>query len=428
MALPMPARDDASPLPFRRAVFCVLLPFASAYYLSYLFRTVGALVAGRMAGELHLGPADLGLLTSSYLLAFSLAQLPLGVALDRYGPRQVQVVLLPLAAAGAGLFACAHGFAQLTLARALTGVGSAAALMAGLKALTLWFPAERLALANGVLIMLGALGAVTATAPAEALLDVADWRALFALLAFATAVSAALIVLAVPRRGGTASVTASARQARLLDVYRDRRFWRLAPLSTSCIGTAFAMQGLWAAPWLGDVARLPRADVVGDLFAMALALSASALGFGVVADRLRRRGIRPGAALAAVAALSIAAQAALVLRLPVPPLLPWLVLAASGSATVLSYAALAEAFPKEVVGRANAALNVLHIGGAFAIQSGIGVAVGLWDTDAAGHAPATAYAAAFAGNLLPQVLALAWFVLAPRAAVVAGPALAADGA
>ena len=414
------------PLPFRRAVLRVLLPFASGYYLSYLFRTVGALVSGHMAAELHLGPADLGLLTSAYFLAFALAQLPLGVALDRYGPRRVQAVLLPLATLGAGLFARAHGFAQLALARALIGLGSAAALMAGLKAVALWFPRERLALANGVLVMLGALGAVTATLPAEALLQAADWRALFALLALVTAASAVLIALVVPRRGDAEPAVVGAARAGLLDVYRDRRFWRLAPLSTGCIGTSFAMQGLWAAPWLGDVARLPHLDVVDDLFAMALALSAGALGLGFAADWLRRRGVQPAQALAAVAALSVAAQAALVLRLPVPPFLPWLVLAAAGSATVLSYAALADAFPKEAAGRANAALNVLHIGGAFLIQSGIGVVVGLWGTDAAGHSPAAAYAVAFAFNLLPQCLALAWFAAAPALWVRSGvPAWAA---
>ncbi len=420
--------DASRPMSFRRATLCVLLPFASGYYLSYLFRTIGALISGRMVADLHLVPADLGLLTSAYFFTFALAQLPLGVALDRYGPRRVQAVLLPLAAGGAGLFALAHGLALLALGRALIGLGSAAALMAGLKALTLWFPRERLALANGVLIMLGALGAVTATAPAEMLLQVADWRALFALLALAAVCSVALIVLAVPRRHATTAAAAPGPRAGPLDIYRNRRFWRLAPLSMGCIGTSFAMQGLWAAPWLGDVAHLARPDLVGDLFAMALALCAGALGLGIVADRLRRRGVRPGEALAMVAALSILAQAALILRLPVPPLLPWLVLAVAGSATVLSYAALAEVFPKEMAGRANSALNVLHIGGAFVIQSGIGVVVGLWSADAAGHSPAVAYSIAFAANVVPQCLALSWFVAAPALTGHAGPApAAADG-
>lgn len=111
-----------------------------------------------------------------------------------------------------------------------------------------------------------------------------------------------------------------------------------------------------------------------------------------------------------------------------PPLLPLLVLAVAAGAAVLSYAALAEVFPSELAGRASSALNVLHIGGAFAIQGGIGLVIGAWGADAAGHSPAAAYAAAFGLNLVPQGVTLAWFALAPRAAARAEPALAADGA
>ena len=44
--------------------------------------------------EFGLAPSDLGLLTSAYFLAFGLAQLPVGVLLDRYGPRRVVATLL----------------------------------------------------------------------------------------------------------------------------------------------------------------------------------------------------------------------------------------------------------------------------------------------------------------------------------------------
>src|SRR5947199_347878 len=81
-----------------------------------------------------------------------------------------------IAAAGAALFAMSEGFATLVLARALIGLGVAAALTAGLKAIVLWFPKERIAVANGYMVMIGALGAVTATAPADLLLTRIGWR------------------------------------------------------------------------------------------------------------------------------------------------------------------------------------------------------------------------------------------------------------
>ena len=125
-------------------------------------------------------------------------QLPLGILLDRYGPRRVQSVLLLVAAAGAYLFGMAHGFWLLVIGRGLIGLGVAGALIAGLKAIVFWFPKERIPLVNGFYVMLGALGAVTATAPAELLLAWTDWRGLFALLAIMTASCALGIYSVVP--------------------------------------------------------------------------------------------------------------------------------------------------------------------------------------------------------------------------------------
>jgi MFS family permease len=178
----------------------VLLPFAAGYYLSYLFRSINALIAGDLTAELDLSAADLGLLTSAYFLMFAAVQLPCGVLIDRYGPRLVDSALLLVAAAGSLLFALADGVWPLMLARALIGLGVAVGLVAGLKAIVLWFPPERVALANGWYIMLGALGAVSATGPAEFLVQGVGWRGLFAILGASTAAVALLILVVVPER------------------------------------------------------------------------------------------------------------------------------------------------------------------------------------------------------------------------------------
>ena len=148
-----------------RLVACVFLPFAAGYYLSYLFRTINTLISEPLAAELGLDAANLGLLTSVYFLVFGAVQIPVGALLDRFGPRRVQSVLLVVAAGGAALFAASTDLLGLLIARAMIGLGVAAALMAGLKAIVTWFPRERVALINGYMIMLGALGGVTATAP-----------------------------------------------------------------------------------------------------------------------------------------------------------------------------------------------------------------------------------------------------------------------
>lgn len=183
---------------YPRAGVLILAPFVAGYYLSYLFRTINALISDRLAAELALTAAQLGLLTAAYFVTFAAIQLPLGVWLDRHGPRRVQCMLLSTAAVGATTFSLAGGFVSLLIGRALIGLGVAGALMAGLKAIALWFPKERATLLNGLFVTFGALGAVTATAPAEVLLDMTGWRGLFVMLAPATAFCAAAIFLVVP--------------------------------------------------------------------------------------------------------------------------------------------------------------------------------------------------------------------------------------
>ena len=392
-------------------VVCVLLPFAAGYYLSYLFRSINALIAGDLTAELGLGAADLGLLTSVYFLVFAAVVLPCGVLLDRYGPRLIDSALLLLAAAGSLVFALPTASATLLVGRALIGLGVAVGLMAGLKAIVLWFPPERVALANGVYIMLGALGALSATGPAEAVVQTLGWRGLFAALAVASAAVALLILLVVPERKPAQPAAASPRIG-FLAIYLDPRFLRIAPLAALGVGMSFSLQGLWAAPWLTDVAGLDRSTVVGHLTLMAAALAASALLLGAAAERLRRAGMPTELFLACTLALSMTAQIALLLGLPVSSYLLFSIVAAAGAATVLSFAVLAQYFPKEVSGRANAALGVLNMGTAFGLQCLSGFIVALWPADG-GRYPAEAHQAAMAAGLALQLVALAVFI-APR--------------
>jgi MFS family permease/predicted transcriptional regulator len=390
-------------------VMRVFLPFALGYYLSYLFRTINALIAAPLTLEVGLDAGDLGLLTSVYFLTFAAAQIPIGILLDRYGPRQIQSVLLVAAAVGAALFAVADNLPLLFVGRALLGLGVAASLTAGLKALVLWFPKERLPFLNGLMVMLGGLGAVTASSPTQFLLDLIGWRQLFASLAVVTAGSAALIYLVVPSTAPTTADSGAKTVIGLKAIYSNPHFWRLAPLSATSVGTAWALQGLWASQWLADVDGLDRSAMVQHLVVMAVALSLGALLLGVLSDRLRRYGIGTEMVLGAVSLLFIATQLAIILRCPISSYVLWAAVACVGAATVLSYAILATYFPKELAGRANAALNVFHIGGAFVLQSATGIVLEQW-APTAGHYPEIAYRTAFAFNVVLQIVAWTWFL------------------
>jgi MFS family permease len=394
-----------------RLILSVFLPFAAGYYLSYFFRTINAAVSPALASDFGLDAANTGLLASVYFLVFAGAQIPIGVLLDRFGPKRVQAALLVMAVGGAALFGTADGFAELLVGRAMIGLGVAGSLMAGLKAIVTWFPKERIALVNGCMIMLGSLGAVTATTPTDWLLDWVGWRGLFEVLTFVTVTVAGFIYFVVPEPELNSEKAASSRGALTLwSVYSDPRFLRIAPLSAVCIGSSWALQSLWAASWLADVDGFDRQSQMTRLFVMAIGLSLAALMLGTVADRLRRRGIRTEVLLAAVAVLFVMAELALVLRAPLPSLIPWSVVSVVGAATVLSYAMIADYFPNELAARANGALNLLHFGWAFVVQYGTGLVVGQWPAQD-GHYPTVAYQVAFGLSTALQVVALVWFAV-----------------
>ena len=339
-------------------------------------------------GGIPLDTAGLGLLTSVYFLTFAACQLPYGPLLDRFGPRRVQALVPVIAVLGATLFAVAPNTPTLVLARALIGIGTSGALMAGLKALTLWVPPDRLALANGSFIMFGGLGAMTSTVPVTLLLPVFGWRGVFVLLAALTLASSALVLVVVPEKRGTAPAENWRDNLRgLLAIYRDPVFWRLAPLSTCVIGTAFAVHGLWAARWLADVDGFGSERIASVVFVMGVGLTLGAAVIGLVADRLHRHGVPSATTFGLACTLFIVLQATVLDRLPLPGWLQWGTIASFGSMTVLSYSIMGELFPAEQIGRANGALNVLHLSMAFVLQYGMGVVTSLWHPDAFGHLP-----------------------------------------
>jgi predicted MFS family arabinose efflux permease len=310
-----------------RLTALVLAPFAFGYALSYLMRTINAVAADTLTAELALKPAELGFLTSAYFLAMAVVQLPLGVMLDRYGPRRIQSGCLLVAAFGACVFATAPSLPQLLVGRALIGIGFATAFMAGLKAIALWFPPERAAVGNGLLLTLGALGAVAATLPAQTLIDALGWRGVFLLLAWMTGLTAMLIFVVVPEHAPARRSNRHDEAVTLLAIFRDPRFWRVAPLSATSIGTAWALQALWAAPWLTDVEGYDRPDVVQVLFVMAVALCGAGLAFGALVETARKRGFGAGPLFCVTAAVFMTAQLTLALRWPVPPVASWAVIA-----------------------------------------------------------------------------------------------------
>lgn len=391
----------------------VFLPFAAGYFMSYLFRTVNAVISPDLVADLGLTAADLGLLTSVYFLTFAMFQLPLGMLLDRFGPRLVETALLLFAGAGAALFALAEGLEGLILGRALIGLGVSACLMGAFKAMVIWFPAERLPAVNGFIMTAGGLGALAATAPVEAALGLTDWRGLFLWLAVVTFGVAAALFLVVPERPGQVHGGGLRDQLRGVgQVFGSARFWRVAPLTMLSQAAFLSIQGLWAGPWLADVAGLDRPAVANHLLFTAAAMVAGYLLIGNLAWRLSRYGIPPIALAGGGMAVFMVAQLLLALGVTAATLPVWMLFGFFGTAGILPYAVLSQSFPAALAGRVNTAINLLVFVAAFAGQWGIGAIIDLWPAEG-GYDP-RGYAAAFWLVLGLQALAFVWFVMGGR--------------
>jgi MFS family permease len=412
-------RPEEPPLPFE-LLLKVFLPFAGGFYLSYLYRTVNAIIAPDLVREFGLGPDDLGLLTSAYFLAFALFQLPLGILLDRYGPRRVNACLLMLAGTGAAFFGLSQSLAGLTVARALIGLGVSGGLMSSIKVFTLWFPLNRLATLNGWLLSCGGLGALSASVPAEALLRVTDWHSIFVLLAALTFAAAGAIFLIVPERAATRAPQTLADSLRSLPVIlRNANFWRLGLLVIAGQGVFMSLQSLWIAPWLKDVVGLARADIGRHLLMVALGMIVGAAMWGGVADWLSRRGVDTVKVVLGGVGASLVVLALLALGVKSGTLALMFALTLFSQAQALVYAILSKEFPLELSGRVISTLNFLVFLSAFAVQWGTGLIINLWPVEAGGYAPA-GYAAAF-GTCFALLLVPYTLLLLSRRRVASGP-------
>lgn len=379
----------------RVAVFVV---FALAHFLSNFVRSANAVIAGDLARDIGLGPSELGLMTSTYFLAFAAVQLPLGSALDRFGARLTTPLLMSAAVGGSLLFAVGDSFATLAAGRALLGLGTAGVLMGGLKALSGWFSPTRFAVASGAMVAIGSSGALAASTPLAWAAAAFGWRAVFVGSAFVLAASAASI-LVWGRAAPGHDAREAPREGSFADVFRRVRFWRIALLGVTTTGTLFAYQSLWAGPYLSIGHGLSAVATGNVLLAMGIGVSSGYLVLGWLGGRL---GV--AATVLGAGALFVAAQG--VLAASPPPGTGALagtfgILGLSGATSALLFTLARTTFPLTLTGRAVTAANLFMFAGGFALQWGLGA----WLEAGLGG-----YGSLFAITALLSALALLLFV------------------
>lgn len=404
----------------------ILAPFLAYATLDYVLRVNNAMIASDLVAEFGFDAAELGFVTSAFFVAFALAQLPIGLVLDRHGPRRTVATLLAVAAVGALVYVSAAGAAGLALGRFLIGVGMAASLTGGITAGRLWFPPERLAQITAAVVAVTAVGGMLATGPMAALLTVVPWRGLIVALAGGCLFVMLAVLVVVPRHRQPAA-SALGLRAQLADygaIFTSLSFWRFTPIAMAGVGVAIAYQTLWTPLWLRDVAGYGAEAQAWTLFAIFAAILAGNLGFGWLTARLGgRAGAWEALALAGFG-LSIGLQALLAAtRGDLAPGVLWTASALFFACPMAAFSIVSKASTPDTAGRVASAVNAMVFAAVFLTQWLIGVVIGAYPGDAVGGYAAQGHLATLWGVIALQALTLAWCLLAGRLEARALPTL-----
>ncbi|KJZ31935.1 MFS transporter [Paracoccus sp. S4493] len=387
-----------------------LVSLVLAYMLSQFYRAFLAVLAPVLQDQVGAGPGDLALSSGLWFIAFALMQLPVGAALDRFGPRRTVAWLMAVGGAGgAVIFAMADAPWHLHLAMTALGIGCSPALMGPYFIFAREYPPASFGMLAGVLVGFGSLGNILGASPLVWVIEAAGWRQTLWGLAAATLMVAALVLAAVrdPARLGAGHPQGSIGQ-----ILRLRALWFIVPLFGVNYAVTAAIRGLWAAPWLEQVHGADATQIGRVTLAMGLAMVAGSFAVGPAA-RLAGSARRATMLFSAVMIITLAVmwQAP---ALPLPAVTALLVvLGFFGSAYPLLMAHGRSFLPPHLVGRGMTFLNMISIGGVGVMQF---ASRPVYAAAQGAYAPAQAFAMLWLFFLIPLAIGFLLYFLTPEAA------------
>ena len=231
----------------------------AAYILSQFLRSSNAVVAPELQLDMALSPADIGTLTGAYFLIFALVQVPVGVFLDRVGPKLVMSIMVLFAALGCLVYANAEGFWSLSVGRGLMGLGCASILMGAYVVFARWFPKDKFSTYAAMNITIGNLGILLATLPLSAVVQGYGWRTAFNWAAIASLVVALLLYAVIKDEPDNAPKNAHLDISLLESfmqlgiILKNKTFWTFVPLMLVGYSSVATIITLWSGPYLEAV-------------------------------------------------------------------------------------------------------------------------------------------------------------------------------
>ena len=366
----------SKPVLTKSKAMIIFLVFALGYFISTLLRAINATISPELVSEFSLSAGDLGLLSGAYFLGFASVQIPLGYLLDSKGPKKIVSYFLSLTIVGIILFANAKNFQILLLSRLLIGIGVGACLMGPLTAYRVWFQDETQQRSNSWMLMVGAIGMLSSSLPVQYLLPSIGWRGVFVNLAILTLICIILIVLFIPKWKNSNSEQIS-EQGRLSDIWSNDFFKSLVPMGFFNYGALFAIQTLWAGPWLTRVSGYSPEESAQGLFLLYSCLLISFLLWGYFIPRFSKNISDAIKLLKWGAPLNLVVLVVIILLGSKAGAIHWAIFGISSIFLSLTQPAVGMAFPLNNAGKALTSFNLLLFVGAFFLQWAIGLIIDL---------------------------------------------------
>ncbi len=388
------------------ASVALVTTLGSIYMVSQFLRNSIGVIAPNLAAELSMSASEIGLLSSTFFFAFAAAQIPLGIALDRYGPRACMLVCSAIAVAGTIIFALAEQPWALIAARVLMGLGSSCYLMAPLALYARRYAPDRFSMLVGLQLGLGSVGTLLATAPLALSATAIGWRATFMVVAALVALAGILVAVVVradTTREPHHDETFRESIAGIADALRTPSILPLFLMQLAAYSSFVLIVGLWGGPYLTHIYGYDLPSRGEILFLAAGAQIIGAMAWGP-ADRLFGNYKTPvfiGTLLTASSLAALAIFGAM-------PVL-WLIVCFVGVGFSSAYTSVLIAhgkslFPPRLVGRGMTLLNMGTMGGVFFTQSISGFVIDLFPA-VNGAYPLTAYRIVFAIQVLFLIVA-----------------------
>lgn len=395
----------------------IVAALVGIYMLSQFFRNALGVISPDLAKAFDLDAARLGFLSSIFFLSFALVQIPLGMAIDRWGPRPAMLATAALMIGSTILFAVSRNYAELAAARMLMGLGCCSFLMAPLALYAERFPPEKFSTITGIRIGGGSFGMLAATAPLAWLAGSVGWRNSFLTAAAIAAVMATCLFL-FAREAPEAAARRSRRRETLgravkgvAAATRLPGFWRMFFIQAAAYGAFASIIGLWIGPWLAQVYGLPL-ESRGRMTLILAGAQIAGLFFWGASDRWFASYRKP-ALIGGLLALATLVVGALV-QMPAAALPVFM--AAFGfffGITPVLTAQGKSLFPRELTGRGMTLINTGVIGGAFGQQAFTGFVIEAFGSkmvDGVRVYPPEAFRLVF-GLLALQLAIALWFYL-----------------